>query len=63
MLTLTIEQVKRVFDEVLAETEQHLYYAIKTNQACRHDLLAQLDVLDTLGDKIRGRIDRITAGE
>ena len=63
MLTLTIEQVRTLFDEVISETELHLFYAIKTNQACRHDLLSQLDVLETLGDKLRGRIDRITAGE
>lgn len=63
MLTLTIDAVRDMIEEVLNDTELQLFYSIKMNNTSRADLLAQLDVLQVVGDNIRGRIDRITAGE
>lgn len=50
--------VEQLFEDAAAETERQLFDAIKQNPMTRQALLAQLDNLSILTEKLRAVLDR-----
>jgi hypothetical protein len=50
-------EVQAILDRAVEEAEQQIFFAIKTIPEDRHSLLAQLDALEKVKDRINGRIE------
>lgn len=50
-------EVAKLVLAAVADTEADLFHAIKTNPADRTSLLAELDVLSRIGDRINARLE------
>jgi hypothetical protein len=59
-MLLDERQVQELFDTALMETEAQLVYLIKVNRNMRPELLAQLDALVKVKERIDARIDSFT---
>lgn len=57
MMNETTKKAAEMLLDALQETEHQLLIQIRDKPNLRHDLLAQLDTLQPVGDRIRARLD------